>query len=296
MPYLSVVICTYNRQKFIGACLECLSKQTLDIEQWEAIVVDNNSTDRSAEIVKTFIHQHSDQPIRYVFEGKQGLSFARNRGIDESKGEIVIYIDDDVEVVPEYLHSIYDFFKNHKDAAGMGGRTLPKFSEGPPPPWMSPYVSGITGTTDRGMEMRRFSKRMKYPVGCNMAYRKAILNKVGRFNEALKARADDKYIFEKVAKVNSNIWYVPEAFSLHNIDADRLTDASFERLYTKSGSEEKIKTSNESKLSYLKKALDLTVKLVISVGLWLLYTLKGKAIQGRYIFLSQWYTFKGFFN
>lgn len=296
MPYLSVAICTYNRQKFIGACLECLAKQTLEKAKWEAIVIDNNSTDRSAEIVNHFITNHPHLPFRYVFEERQGLSFARNRGIDESKGEVIVYIDDDVEVVPEYLQTIYDFFTNHPDAVGMGGRTFPKFSEGPPPQWLSPYVSGITGTTDRGEVMRKYTKRMKYPVGCNMAYRKTILDAVGRFNEALKARADDKYIYEKVSRLNDDVWYVPKAFSLHNIDAGRLTDASFKKLYTKGGSEEKIKTSAEGKWSYFKKAVDLTAKLGISAGLWILYALKGKAVQGRYIFLSQWYTFKGFFS
>ncbi len=296
MLYLSVVICTYNRQKFIGACLQCLAAQTLPIAQWEAIVVDNNSTDRSAEIVKTFIAQHPQLPFRYVFEGQQGLSFARNRGIAESRGEVIVYIDDDVETEPHYLQTIFDFMKSHPQAAGMGGKTLPKFSEGPPPAWLSPYMAGITGTIDRGDEVKKFGGRMKYPSGCNMIYRKNILLQAGGFNNELKARADDKYIYEKVAKLNDEVWYVPKAFSLHNIDADRLTDASFRKLYAKGGAEERIKTRSEGGISQVKKTADLLVKLGAGAGLWLLYLLKGKTLQGRYIFLSQWYTLKGFFS
>ena len=296
MPYLSIVICTYNRQKFIGDCLQCLSKQTLPIQDWEAIIVDNNSTDRSAEIVKTFISEHSSLPFCYVFEGRQGLSFARNRGIADSKGEVIVYIDDDVETAPDYLQTIFDFMKAHLTAAGMGGKTLPKFSEGPPPAWLSPYMAGITGTIDRGTEVKKFGGRMKYPSGCNMIYRKAILQQAGGFNNELKARADDKYIYEKVSKLNNEVWYVPQAFSLHNIDADRLTDASFKRLYTKGGAEERIKTKSEGTGSQMKKATDLLLKLGAGVGLWILYAFKGKALQGRYIFLSQWYTLKGFLS
>jgi glucosyl-dolichyl phosphate glucuronosyltransferase len=294
MPFLSVVICTYNRQKFISACLECLAQQTLATTNWEAIVVDNNSTDASASIAKNFIQQHAELPFRYVFEGNQGLSFARNRGIAESRGEVIVYIDDDVEVVPTYLQTIFNFFQNHPGIAGMGGRTLPKFSEGPPPTWLSPYMAGIIGTIDRGTEVRRFGGRMKYPSGCNMIYTKAILQQAGGFNNELKARADDKYIYEKVARLNDDVWYVPEAFSLHNIDAERLTDASFRRLYTKGGAEERIKTGGEGIGATIKKGLDLLLKLAAGLGLWLVYALKGKALQGRYIFLSQWYTLKGF--
>lgn len=296
MPYLSIIICTYNRQKFIYACLDCLARQTLPFQQWEAIVVDNNSTDRSAQIVKDFIAQHPGLPFRYVFEGQQGLSFARNRGIAESRGDVIVYIDDDVETKPHYLQVIYNFMKSHPQAAGMGGKTLPKFSEGPPPTWLSPYMAGITGTIDRGNEVKKFGGRMKYPSGCNMIYRKAILQQAGGFNNELKARADDKYIYEKVSKLNDEVWYVPQAFSLHNIDADRLTDASFKRLYTKGGAEERIKTKSEGIGSQTKKAADLLLKLGAGVGLWTLYVFKGKWLQGRYIFLSQWYTLKGFFS
>lgn len=296
MPYLSVVICTYNRQKFIGACLECLKNQSLPIYKWEAIVVDNNSTDSSAAIVKDFIEANPTLPYRYVFEGQQGLSFARNRGIAESRGDVIVYIDDDVEAAPQYLQVIFDFMKMQPTAAGMGGKTLPKFSESEPPKWMSPYMAGITGTIDRGDELKKFGGRMKYPSGCNMIYRKAILLKAGGFNNELKARADDKYIYEKVAAINNEVWYVPTAFSWHNIDAERLTDASFKRLYTKGGAEEKIKTRNEGSWSTTKKAADLFLKLAAGGVLWAKYAVKGKALAGQYIFLSQWYTLKGFLS
>lgn len=294
MPYLSVIVCTYNRQKFIGACLQCLAEQTLPISDWEVIVVDNNSADRSAVIIQDFISGHPQLPFRYVFEKEQGLSFARNRGIAESRGEALVYIDDDVEVTPDYLRVIQDFFTTHTDIAGMGGRTLPKFSEGPPPAWLSPYLTGLTGTIDRGTAIRKFGGRMKYPVGCNMIYTKPVLLQAGGFNNRLKARADDKYIYEKVSKINPDIWYVPQAFSLHNIDADRLTFASFKKLYTKNGNEERIKTSGEGTGSLIKKAIDLWLKLGAGFCLWVLYAIKGKALAGRYIFMAQWFTLKGF--
>jgi glucosyl-dolichyl phosphate glucuronosyltransferase len=295
-PYLSVIICTYNRQKFIGACLQCLALQTLPKQYWEVLVVDNNSTDQSATIIQNFISNDPELPFTYIFEGQQGLSFARNRGIAESRGDVLVYIDDDVEVTPEYLQVIKDFFETHPQIAGVGGRTLPKFSEGPPPAWLNPYMTGITGTIDKGLAIKKFVGKMKYPVGCNMIYTKQVLQQAGGFNNQLKARADDKYIFEKVSKISNEIWYVPQAFSLHNIDADRLTFTSFKRLYTKGGNEEKIKTRGEGTASYMKKGLDLLIKLFAGLAIWFWYILKGRALAGRYIFMAQWFTLKGFFS
>lgn len=295
-PYLSVVVCTYNRQKFIGACLQCLSVQTLAKQLWEVVLVDNNSTDNSAKIIKDFIASNTEMPAQYVFEGQQGLSFARNRGITEAKGKVIVYIDDDVETVPDYLQTIYQFFIAHPTAVGMGGKTLPKYSECPKPAWISPYLAGITGTIDRGDDMRLFTKKMKYPSGCNMVYLKSVLVEAGGFNNALKARADDKYIFQQVRKISSEIWYVPQAFSLHNIDAERLTDASFKKLYLKGGNEERILTSGEGLGSMTKKAAELLAKTLVGISLWLIYCLKGKSLQGKYIFLSQWFTLKGFWQ
>src|SRR5205809_539816 len=128
-PLLSIIVCTYNRQKFIGECLACLSRQTLPAEKWEAIIIDNNSSDNTATIVKNFIDQHPQLPFRYVFESTKGLSYARNRGIAEARSSIITFIDDDAEAVPEFAETILNFMQENPGAAGVGGRVLPKYSE-----------------------------------------------------------------------------------------------------------------------------------------------------------------------
>src|SRR6185295_19406533 len=94
-PSISVIICTYNRDKFIGEALTCLAKQTLPAENFEIIVVDNRSTDNTAAIAKKFIADHQELRARYVMEPHKGLSFARNRGIAEARASIITFIDDD---------------------------------------------------------------------------------------------------------------------------------------------------------------------------------------------------------
>jgi glucosyl-dolichyl phosphate glucuronosyltransferase len=294
-PAISVVICTYNRDKFIGEALNCLAKQTLPAEQFEIIVVDNKSTDNTATIAKKFIGKHPELNMRYVLEPNKGLSFARNRGIEEAKTPIITYIDDDAEVTPGFLQHIVSFMQADKTVAGIGGKVIPKYSESEEPKWMSRYLDGMVGRIDYGDATKRFDSNMKYPGGCNMTYTREILQKAGGFNNKLTFRADDKYIFFQVTKYTDNIYYLPEASLYHNIDRDRLTFSNFKKLFLKSGNEEKIRVRSEKgSLAVVAKFFELIFKTCASLALYLLHILKGREFKGRYIFFSQWFTLKGF--
>ena len=118
---ISVIICTYNRAQNLPQCIDILCRQDLDDDfKWEIIIIDNNSNDDTKETVKNIIAQY-DLPIKYVFEKEQGLNFARNRGIKESKGQYFAYIDDDILVTPKWLKSLYRALKNN-DADSVGGK------------------------------------------------------------------------------------------------------------------------------------------------------------------------------
>lgn len=295
-PQISIVICTYNRQKFIGECLACLARQTLAIAKWEAIIIDNNSTDNTASIVKEFIATNPSLPFRYVFEERKGLSFARNRGIQEAKSQIITFIDDDAEAVPEFAETILAFMESHPEAAGAGGRVLPKYSESPEPKWMNKYLAGFIGLVDHGEPARLFEGKMKYPIGCNMTYRKDVMLEAGGFNNQLTFRGDDKHIFYNVSALNPKVYYLPKALVYHNIDASRLEFSNFKKLFLKTGNEEKIRIKTEqNRLARVKKLLEYLIKFGISLLLWLVFSLKGSEIKGRYVMYSQWFTLKGFF-
>jgi glycosyltransferase involved in cell wall biosynthesis len=292
---LSIIICTYNRQKFIGKCLECLAQQTLSFSELEIIVVDNKSTDKSSAIVKSFIAAHPHLPFRYVFEENKGLSFARNRGIAEAASPIITFIDDDAEAVPNFAEVILDFMTANPDASGAGGRVLPKYSENAEPAWMNRYLAGFIGKVDHGEPIRIFTGAMKYPIGCNMTYRKSYLEASGGFNNQLTFRGDDKHIYFAVSRLNNKIYYLHGALVYHNIDADRLEFKNFKKLFLKTGNEEKIRLKAESgSFALFRKMLEYILKFCFSIGLWLLFIVKGEEIKGRYTMLSQWFTLKGF--
>ena len=95
---LSVIICTYNREKYIRPLLESLAANDLSVTEYEILLVDNNCTDNTRAVFETFAHEHADMTLRYVVETEQGLSAARNKGIREANGDILVYVDDDALV------------------------------------------------------------------------------------------------------------------------------------------------------------------------------------------------------
>lgn len=278
---ISVIVCTYNRDKFIKACLTHLYNQALAKENYEVIVVNNNCTDNTKAIVDAFIAEHSELNIRQVIESNQGLSFARNRGIKEAQSELIAYIDDDGEAKEDWLSNIVSIMDSNPNYAGIGGRVLPQY-ETKEPKWLTYHLRMMVTHIDYGDKIFKcFGKR--YPPGCNMIYRKAILEKVGGFNDLLKWRVDDKYIYQEVAKVNDEVYYRPELKVNHNIDAYRVSDASFDTLSKRLGEEEKIRIKDISYFSYLIKIIEYIIKYFASIILALKFVLQGKTTTGKYL-------------
>ncbi len=291
---ISVVICTYNRAKFIGEALDSLAKQTLSTELFEIIIVNNNCTDSTEEICKTFKAQHSNLDINYVIETNQGLSFARNRGIEESKHPIITYIDDDAYAKADFLKRIFDFFADHSEAIGVGGKVIPRY-EVEEPAWMNPYLDGFVAKMDKGDKQVIF-KANEYPVGCNMTYTKEILLRVGGFNNKLKWRADDKYIGIQVRKHSDQVYYLPDLAVEHTIDAYRTSDENFKKFCLKFGNEEAIRVTDIGFLDFVSKAIEFLYKLAGSFVLFILYIIKGQGLKGKYTFLYRWWATVGFFK
>ncbi len=294
---LSIVVCTYNRKKFILNCLRALDRQTLNKEKFEIIVVDNNSTDDSSFIINDFIKLHPQLHCRYVFVARKGLAFARNQGIAHTKYGLVTYIDDDTETTPEFAETILNFMQLHPEVAGVGGRVLPLFSESDEPAWISKYLAGFLGIVDYGLRARLYKRNMKYPAGCNMTYRKELIIQVGGFNNKLTFRSDDKQIYYSIRKLNHAVYYLPEAVLYHNIDAARLQFASFKKVFIETGRGEYLRVSSgQGSAAIVLKLSEYLCKFGASLAIWLLFCLKGKEFSGRYVAYSQWYTLKGFFT
>ena len=293
--FLSIIICTYNRDKHIRRALESLVQQDYDHSAYEIIVVDNNSNDKTSEIIKQFKQEHPDFNIVLTGEKQQGLSFARNKGLALAKGDYVSYIDDDGIAHKDYVGQIKQYTEQFPDDVAFGGKVLPKYEKGKEPAWMSPYIERIISIVDLGDDVKVLKKI--YPVGCNMFFKKSVLDEIGGFNTALKLRSDDKYIFLKIREAGYRVLYLPKVVVWHFIDDFRNSLDYVKKVSRLNGEAERTRIGTlkrKKRITYLLRLWDYVWKLGASTVLWLLYTLKGQSIKGKALFLSVWNALKGF--
>lgn len=226
MIELSVIICTYNREKYLLSTLESLVDQSYDKTLYEIILVNNNSSDGTEQVCNTFQKQYPEVNFKYCLEINQGLSFARNRGIRESQGEVVIFIDDDARATSGYLKSIHLFFNENQDCVSLGGKIIPDYEDNQEPKWMSKFLLPIIAALNLGDKTQLFPSN-KFPIGANMSFRKSIFSKVGDFNTNLGRKGtsleagEEKDLFERVRK-EGKVYYLPTAEVFHYIPNDRV--------------------------------------------------------------------------
>ncbi len=140
---VTVAICTWNRAKLLRVTLDALCQQELPPGLiWEVLVVDNNSPDDTAAVVQTFADK---LPIRYLFEGRQGKSYALNRVLDESTSDWVVFTDDDVRLPAGWLAAyVREAAEVDPDVAFLGGPVVPWF-ETPPDPNLAEALPEVRG-------------------------------------------------------------------------------------------------------------------------------------------------------
>lgn len=292
-PYLSVIICTYNRDKYIYNLLKSIAENTLSKAKYEIVLVNNKSTDATEMECNRFCADYDDVVFRYFIETNQGLSYARNRGIQEAKGKVVVYVDDDATINTEYLTTYYQFFNANTNVYAAGGPILPVY-ETEEPKWMSHYTRQlITGKLYMGNVVKEFTKGA-FPGGGNAAYRKSVFDKVGLFNVDLGRKgtsligAEEKDLFDKMTAQGIKFFYLPKAILYHIIPASKLTEEHFDRLTYSIGKSEKIRTLSISKKKYYSRLFSEVVKWGGSIILWIrfFFTLElskgNKLIQFRY--------------
>lgn len=136
---ISAVICTYNRCSILGNAIESLCNQTLCSSQYEIIVVDNNSTDATREVVESFLNFYN---IRYLFESRQGLSYARNSGWENAQGKYIAYFDDDCQVPTNWMTEAKKIIENLEPYV-FGGPTYP-FYDLSKPQWFKDSYQTFT--------------------------------------------------------------------------------------------------------------------------------------------------------
>jgi GT2 family glycosyltransferase len=220
-PSLTVAICTKDRPENLARCLQSLlNLQTPDLKL-EILVTDNAPSDeRTKELVKSL------QSVRYVREPKPGLDFARNRALNSATGELLAFLDDDVVVDRKWLEGLMEAWAENPDAAAFTGLVLPYELATD-----AQILFEQRGGFRRGFEKIRYGQVLPgnplhpcgagiFGAGCNMAFRREILLKIGGFDDALDTGAPlpgggDLDIFYRVIRAGYSLVYEPKYLVFH---------------------------------------------------------------------------------
>lgn len=222
---LTIAICTFNRAALLDGTLRSFAETIKPSGAgFELLVIDNNSRDSTRSVVERRAAR-SGFPLRYIFEGKQGLSRARNRAVKEAAGDWIWYVDDDVYFTPGWLESALDGVRFFPQASALAGRIVPAF-EPAQPNWLPPSALPFYGLTYFGDELR-WLKPKEYPVGANTAFRRSVFDEVGLFKEDLGRIAhsllseEEREMVSRIYERGLKVGYVPGAEVQHRIGEDR---------------------------------------------------------------------------
>jgi glycosyltransferase involved in cell wall biosynthesis len=230
----SIVIATYNRAEDLRATLGSLATLRSPAP-WEVIIVDNNSTDGTRQVVEAAAAAFP-APLRYVQEAEQGRSPALNAGIRLARGAVIVTTHDDVRVEPEWLAKISGALER-LECDYVGGRVLPIWG-GPRPHWLPNYGGkhwAVIALLDYGPRPIEFGSRV--PLGANMAFRREAFERAGLFDPHTGRRAGTLLGQEvrewciRARRAGLRGFYVPELYIRHLIPPERLTKRYFRRWF-----------------------------------------------------------------
>lgn len=235
---LSVLVCTFNRRKDLAGMLESALAQRTDDFSFEILVVDNNSTDGTGQLVQDLI-QAGHPNLRYAFEPRQGKGFALNTGLDQIRGTIFAIGDDDLVFPPDYLAALMRAFRANPHAACVGGKVLPLWP-GPVPSWLTKTHWAAIAMADYGEEAIVTSSARPLCLLAG-AFRADAVRAVGGYHRELAVSArriggtEDVDLLRRLYDRGEVGLYWPEAVVYHKVESGRVRKRYHRRWHTQHG-------------------------------------------------------------
>ncbi|HZN07387.1 MAG TPA: glycosyltransferase family A protein, partial [Pyrinomonadaceae bacterium] len=235
-PEVSVVIPTYNRSALLRNAVDSVLAQDTQVP-FEIVIVDNNSQDDTAAVVRSLLDAHRGR-LRYVVEREQGNAHARNCGVETATAGIIAFIDDDVTVASNWLTSLKQALDARQDLSFVGGKVLPQWN-GAPPSWVTPEHWAPLALLDYGPD--EFVIAGKSPRGlltANIAFRRSVFEEVGRFSPHLQRVKDfigsmeDTEFLMRVCRSGKQGMYLPQMIASAPVDLERLNKSYHRRWHT----------------------------------------------------------------
>lgn len=221
----SIVVATKDRGPDIKLTIESLVALDYPCERYEVIIVDNMSNPENQKHLQGFQSTYPGQ-VLYVREEKIGLSNARNSGIASSRGDIILFIDDDAIAPSFWLKNILRAFKDNSDVYALGSKVISRFTS-PPPEWLDERLGIYISNFDHGDKIIELHYN-EYPRGTNMAFLNKTFKECGLFLDCFGRKGNSMMSYEeielcyRVEKAGHKILYIPDAEIYHLIRGNRI--------------------------------------------------------------------------
>jgi glycosyltransferase involved in cell wall biosynthesis len=219
---ISVVVPTFNRAASLAPLLDRLLDQESEGLEWELLVVDNNSRDNTREVVEAAMRRDATGRLRYAFEPRQGVSYARNTGIEQTTGPIIVFLDDDGLPGRDWVRAMKQAFDAHPEADCIGGRVKAAWSSRPPE-WISSEHAGPMALQDRAhaayLNARQASACL---LTANLGFRRRVFDVIGGFSPHYP-RGQDRELEMRMWRAGMQGLYLPAMDVTVEVPGERLT-------------------------------------------------------------------------
>ncbi|MEM7061680.1 MAG: hormogonium polysaccharide biosynthesis glycosyltransferase HpsE [Cyanobacteria bacterium P01_B01_bin.77] len=230
---ITVVICTYNGALCLPNVFDRLASQVFTTSvTWDIIVVDNNSWDQTAKVVRSYqnISVFADR-LHYEYESKQGLAFARRCGVRAARGRLLAFLDDDNLPGSSWIQAVYDFGQQHPEAGAYGSQIVGAYEVEPPQDFER--IACFLAVIDRGHQPFRYDllDRWLFPAGAGLVVRRRVwqdhVSEKPRLSgvsaKKLMGKGEDIETLSYIRKAGWQIWHNPEMQIEHAIGKERMT-------------------------------------------------------------------------
>lgn len=235
---ISVIIPTYHREESLLNTLHSFQRQTM--KDFEIIVVDNDAKSLLWKKINSF-NKKAKNKVSYIKEPNLGVHNARHAGAKKSRGELLLFTDDDANFSPNWVEAYYEAFKKNPKMAAAAGPVLADWIN-TPPKWLREFIGkSSTFSVLSLMEISNkfFMSTKNFFYSVNMGIRRKILFQMGGFNPEL---VGDVYIGNGESGLNRELWqkemligYIPEAIVYHRIPPERMTVTYFKHRMANEG-------------------------------------------------------------
>jgi glycosyltransferase involved in cell wall biosynthesis len=226
MPFVSVIIPTYNRRELLKQTVDSFLAQTYPTDKWEMILVDNASIDDTRSVIDEIASR--ERHVRALSEGRRGAHHARNTGALAARGDVLYFTDDDMLAESDLLETIVTGFVDGSNVGSVTGRVLPRWDT-EPPAWVLEYCrNALLSLIDLGPQLM-VSDDDPGVYSCHQAVLREAFIEAGGFNPDTNAGEfigdNETGLNLKIKALGYRFAYVGESVTHHMIPASRLTQA-----------------------------------------------------------------------